>query len=221
MDHRRLPSVPRADRRRPDGRAAGVRRVPEAAGGFGGPDHAGRRRALALGACAVVALALPQGARAAVELNTLQVVHGDGALRLDFAVQVNLPRAVEDALQRGVPIYFTAQATLLRSRWYWRDERVARVRRSWRLAYQPLTNTWRVGLGGLNQNYATLAEALAVVTRASQWRLIESAQLDPESRYTVDFSWRLDTSQLPGPMSIGLPGANEFALGVERTLRVE
>jgi hypothetical protein len=67
-------------------------------------------------------------------------------------------------------MYFVAEATLLRNRWYWRDERVARVSRSWRLAYQPLTGTWRVGLGGLNQNHATLAEALAVVSRSGGWR---------------------------------------------------
>ncbi len=209
MDHRRLPSVPRAGRRRRDGWAEDCRA------------EISRRQALLAGAALLGALALPRRARAAVELNTLQVLRSETELLLDFAVQVNLPRAVEDALQRGVPIYFTAQATLLRGRWYWRDERVARVRRSWRLAYQPLTGTWRAGLGGLNQNYATLAEALAVVTRASHWRLAELAQLDPEGRYTVDFAWRLDTSQLPGPMSIGLPGANDFALGIERTLRVD
>lgn len=216
MDPRRLPRVPRAGRRRRGGPAADARTRGGAARG-----QASRRQALILAAGLLAGLVLPRRARAAVELTTLQLVRSEGALLLDFAVQVNLPRAVEEALQRGVPIYFTAQATLLRSRWYWRDERVARVHRSWRLAYQPLTNSWRVGLGVLSQNAATLAEALAVVTRASQWRLAELAQLDPESRYTLDFSWRLDTSQLPGPMSIGLPGANEFALGVERTLRVE
>jgi hypothetical protein len=40
---------------------------------------------------------------------------------LEFAARLELPRAVEDALQRGVPLYFVAEAQLLRSRWYWRD----------------------------------------------------------------------------------------------------
>jgi hypothetical protein len=89
------------------------------------------------------------------------------------------------------------------------------------VAYQPLTANWRVGLGGLNQTYATLAEAMAVVSRSSQWRLAELAQIDSDSRYYVDFSWRLDTSQLPSPMLIGLVGGSDFALGVERTLRID
>ncbi|MBL8331544.1 MAG: DUF4390 domain-containing protein [Rubrivivax sp.] len=174
-----------------------------------------------LGAVLAAGLALPRAVRAAVELLSLRVQRADGALQLEFATRVTLPRAVEEALQRGVPIYFVAQASLLRYRWYWRDERVARVSRTWRLAYQPLTGNWRVGLGGLNQTHATLAEAMAVVTRIASWRLAELSQLDADSRYSVDFFWRLDTAQLPSPMIIDLVGGSEFSLGVERSLRVE
>ena len=112
-------------------------------------------------------------------------------------------------------------STLWRNRWYWRDERIARVGRTWRLAYQPLTSTWRVGLGGLSQSFPTLDEAMVVVTRTAQWRLAELAQVDPDSRHYVEFFWRLDTSQLPSPMLIGLTGASDFSLGAERTLKLE
>lgn len=176
---------------------------------------------LGLGMGLLTGLALPLPARAGVELTTLQLSRADGALMVEFLAQVTLPRVVEDALQRGVPLYFAAQATLWRYRWYWRDERVARVSRTWRLAYQPLTSSWRVGLGGLSQSFPTLAEAMAVVTRTAQWRLAELSQVDPDSRHSVDFFWRLDTSQLPSPMLIGLTGASDFALGVERTLKLD
>jgi hypothetical protein len=156
-----------------------------------------------------------------VELATLQVSRNDEGLALEFAARVTLPRAVEDALQRGVPVYFVAEAQLLRRRWYWRDERVARVQRQWRIAYQPLTSTWRVGLGGLNQSLPSLAEALAAVSRSAGWKLVDAAQIDPDSSYTVEFSYRLDTTQLPGPMQFGLGGPGDWALGAERTLRLE
>jgi hypothetical protein len=158
---------------------------------------------------------------APVELAQLQAVRSDGALTLDFAVRVTLPSTVEDALKRGVPVYFVAQADLKRSRWYWRDERVARVSRSWRVAYQPLTVNWRVGLGALHQTLPTLAEAMAAVTRSAGWKLAELSQLDPDDRHYVEFSYRLDTSQLPSPMQIGLGGQADWAIGVERTLRVD
>jgi hypothetical protein len=159
-----------------------------------------------------------------VELATLQTSHAEGALDLEFVARVNLPKAVEDALRRGVPIYFLAEAQLLRSRWYWRDERVSRVSRSWRVAYQPLTNTWRVGLGGLNQTYPTLSEALVVASRSAGWKLADLTQIDSDRSYYVEFSYRLDTTQLPGPMQFGLGGlggAGDWTVGVARTIRVE
>jgi hypothetical protein len=183
--------------------------------------HLNRRQLLGLGAVLCAGAWRPAQAADGVELTSLQALRSDGALMLEFATRVTLPRAVEEALQRGVPIYFVAQATLLRNRWYWRDERIARVARTWRLAYQPLTGNWRVGLGGLNQHYATLADAMAAVSRSSQWRLADLAQMDPDSRHYVEFFWRLDTAQLPSPMLIGLVGGSEFALGVERTLRLD
>ena len=170
----------------------------------------------------LAATSLPAWASApAIELLTLRLQRADGALSLDFAARIHLSRAVEEALQRGVPVYFTAQAQLLRNRWYWRDERVARVQRTWRLAFQPLTSSWRVGFGGLNQTQATLEEALASLSRLNDWKIADLAQVDPDSRHYVEFSFRLDTSQLPGPMQFGLTTQADWTLGVERTLRLE
>ncbi|HZF81308.1 MAG TPA: DUF4390 domain-containing protein [Rubrivivax sp.] len=165
----------------------------------------------------IAAPVLAQG----VELATLATTRSEGALNLEFAARVTLPKAVEDALQRGVPIYFVAEARLLRNRWYWRDERVARVSRQWRIAYQPLTGAWRVGLGGLNQTYGSLAEALAIASRSAGWKLADLPNLDPDLSYYIEFSYRLDTSQLPGPMQFGLGGQGDWAVGTSRTLRVD
>lgn len=156
-----------------------------------------------------------------VEITALQLHKAEGALNLEFNARVNLPKAVEDALHRGVPVYFAAEAQLLRNRWYWRDERVARVSRSWRVVYQPLTSAWRVSLGGLYQTFPTLGEALVFASRSSGWKLAELAQLDADKGYYVEFNYRLDTSQLPGPMQFGLGGQGDWSVGVSRSLKVD
>ena len=184
----------------------------------------GLRALLLLWAVLVVQLLAHPALAQGVELATLQASKSDGALNLDFVARINLPKAVEDALQRGVPIYFVADAQLYRNRWYWRDERVARVSRSWRVAFQPLTSAWRVSLGGLNQSFPSMAEALAAVSRSAGWRLVELSQLDFDKSFYLEFSYRLDTSQLPGPMQFGLGGLGgpgDWAVGASRTLRVE
>ena len=159
-----------------------------------------------------------------VELATLQASKSDGALNLDFVARVTLTKAVEDALLRGVPIYFVAEAQLYRNRWYWRDERVARVSRSWRVAFQPLTTSWRVSLAGFNQTFPSMAEALSAVSRSGGWKVVELSQLDFDKSFYLEFNYRLDTTQLPGPMQFGLGGLGgqgDWAVGVSRTLRVD
>lgn len=186
----------------------------------GRPLHRVRRALLCLAAVAGLltgALARAQG----IELPLLDVTRQEGGLVLDFTVRPILSRAVEDAMQRGVPLYFVAQANVYRPRWYWRDDRVASATRTWRISYQPLTSSWRVSLGALSQTAASAQEALAVATRALHWKIADAADIEPGEHYYVDFSYRLDSNQLPRPMQLDLAAQSDWRLSVERTLKVE
>ncbi|MDH4060814.1 MAG: DUF4390 domain-containing protein [Aquincola sp.] len=187
------------------------------------PRSSGGWRRLALAAVLVLlAPHAPPAQAQGVEVLDLSATRDTEMVTLDYQLRLTLPRAVQEAALRGVPIYFRAIATLWKPRWYWRDERVARVRREWRLAYQPLTSTWRVSQGGLGQSHATLAEAVATMANISGWHIADAAQVEEDSRHYVEFNWELDTSQLPRPLQIGLTGVggSDWALGVERTVRL-
>jgi hypothetical protein len=165
-------------------------------------------------------LALPAAAQG-VEVLELKASRDETAVTLDYQLRLSVPPAVEAALLRGVPIYFTAQAALWRPRWYWRDERIGRATREWRLSYQPLTSSWRVGQGGLGQSFASLPEALSTMSRSSAWRIADAREIEPDGHHYVEFTWRLDTAQLPRPIQIGLGGiggASEWSLGMERSV---
>jgi hypothetical protein len=180
--------------------------------------HPWRALALAL----LLLLSVPARAQG-VEVLELVAVRDEQAIRVDYQLRVKLPPAVEEAAMRGVPLHFEAQATLWNPRWYWRDERIARVERGWRLSYQPLTTNWRVSQGGLGQSFPSLSEALGAMTRSAGWRIADPRDAEADGRHYIDFSWRLDTSQLPRPLQIGLGGiggAGEWALGIERTVKL-
>lgn len=151
-----------------------------------------------------------------VELTQFSTQRGEEGLELSFSTRFELARPVEDALHKGVPLYFTAEATVLRNRWYWRDSRVGRAERSWRLSWQPLTRQYRVSTGGLTQSFAQLEEALASLRGVSSWPIAEPKEIEAEGRYYLEFSFRLDVSQLPRPMQIGLGSMPGFALSVEQ-----
>ena len=179
-------------------------------------------------------LHLPQPVAAqtpGAEVTQLRLERGDDGLYLSAAVQFDLPQGVEDVLDKGLAVYFVAEAELYRERWYWTDRKVAQVARHMRLAYQPLTRRWRVntspvsisqfGVGvALNQNFDTLNEALGAIKRIGRLRLGELADIGDEPLHPVVFRFRLDNSQLPRPFQIGVANQSDWNLAIERSVRL-
>ncbi len=172
------------------------------------------------GSAAALWLVAPLHAQEA-ELRQFDVQRGEEGVTLSFAIAYELPRSVEDALLKGVPLYFVARAELWHSRWYWRDRRVAVAERVWRLAFQPLTRKYRVSFGGLNQNFDLLGEALASTRRITDWKVAEPGQIEAGVAHYLQFSYRLDTSLLPRPLQIGIGGQPDWSLRLERSHRLE
>ena len=210
-------------------RAVGIRRLllrpagqeplkfPEA---FAAPFSPGRRARSGLMACvlglaaALASLALAEG----VDLQQLSTQRAEDGLNLSYSARFELPHSAEYALTKGVPIYFTVEAAVFRSRWYWRDARVAKASRTWRVACQPLTDQCKVSSGGLSQTYATRAEALATVRDIAGWHIADAREIEDSGGYYLEFGFRLDTSQLPRPMQIGLGAPQGWGLSIERSV---
>ena len=169
----------------------------------------------------------------AVELSQLKVERAEDGVYLSAVVAFELPPVVEDALMKGIAMFFVVETDIYQSRWYWTDRRVASATRTIRLAFQPLTRRWRVNISSgvinnsaglratLNQNYDTLAEALAAVQRLSRWRIADTAELDPDIVHKLEFSFRLDLSQLPRPFQIGVAGQKDWTIAVRDTERIQ
>jgi len=156
------------------------------------------------------------------ELTSFELVHNDEGLLLSYAVNVELSRSVDEALSKAVPLFFVAEAEVFRNRFYWRDQRVGYAVRRWRIVFQPLTSTYRVTFdGGLSQNYATKEEAFASIGRSARWKIAEPGQVDGGGRHYVEFSFRLDTSQLPRPLQIGIGGQADWTMSVQRTQKID
>lgn len=181
-------------------------------------------------ACAFLLL-FSQASRSA-ELTQFSVERGDDGVYLSAIVRFDMPAVVEDALLKGIPMFFVAEADTYLSRWYWVDKRVASATRTIRLAYQPLTRRWRVNIvsglfnnsAGLratfNQNYETLPEALSAVQRLSRWRIADNTEVDADVVHKLELSFNLDLSQLPRPFQIGVAGQKDWTISVQRNERL-
>ena len=160
-------------------------------------------------------------------------LHRDAdTLSLSARVDLMAPPAVQDALLKGVPMYFVWRAEVYRDRWYWSDKRVSTQVRTLRLVYQPLTRRWRLsvatdpgatsGAGGLryalHQNFDELEDVLAVIGRVARWPIADAGNMDRSDRYRVEWSFRLELSLLPRPFQIGMANDPDWTIGVERGL---
>jgi hypothetical protein len=165
------------------------------------------------------------------EVSLFQLERQADGIYLAASVQFELAPAVEDALQKGVPLFFVAEVDIYQTRWYWYARRVLSAQRHLRLAFQPLTRRWRVstspgtisnsGLGlALHQNFDSLAEAVASVKRFSRWKIAETTELEPEKNHYAEFRFRLDVSQLPRPFQIGALGQSDWTLATSATRQV-
>jgi len=170
---------------------------------------------LAIGA--VLCLAAPAGASDRIEVRSAELrpaADGDG-LDLDATFDLDLPWTLEDAVSRGVPLYFVIDFELYRSRWYWFDERRVTASLTYRLSYSPLTREYRLARGTLALPFDTLGEALATLRRVSSWTVVERGALTPGASHWAQVRMRLDTTQLPRPFQIGAITSRDWTLGSE------
>ena len=180
-----------------------------------------------LSCCACLLMAPGSSVAAPTEISQLRVERAEDGVYLSAIVRFDLPAVVEDALHKGIALFFVVEADIYRDRWYWTDARVASAARTLRLAYQPLTGRWRVNIvsglitsssglrATLNQNYDTLPEALSAVQRMAHWKIAEAADVDPEAANTLELNFRLDLSQLPRPFQIGVAGQRDWTIAAQ------
>lgn len=154
-----------------------------------------------------IALALCLTAAGPARAETIAVqrasLQSDGSgWSLDARFEFELNSNLEDAVNKGIPVYFTTDFELSRPRWYWFDEQPVSVSQSIRLSFQPLTREYRVSTGGLQLGFASLNEALSVIKHVTSWHVIDRNQVHAGETYTASVRMQLDIALMPKPFQI-------------------
>lgn len=148
-----------------------------------------------------------------IEVRNASFVTAEDHYVLDADIDVVLSAPLEDALNKGIPLYFTLEFELVRPRWYWFNDRALVREQQYRLSYSALTRQYRIGIGAFYQNFPTLKEALQVMSKVRRREEPEPGSLSKGTTYTAGLRLRLDTSQLPKPFNLNALGSREWSLG--------
>ncbi len=166
---------------------------------------------LLLGALACLLLALPARAEGILVRDAALVAADEGYyLEADFDVTLNA--TLEDALNKGVPLYFLLEFEIIRPRWYWLDDKVVNTQQQYRLAYNSLTRQYRLGIGAFFQNFSDLNEALSFLSKVRRRQILEIGTLSRGSVYAAAVRMRLDVSQLPKPFQLNALASRDWNL---------
>jgi hypothetical protein len=174
-------------------------------------------RALCAAALAVAVLAWEAPAARAdtipVKFAELRVEEGEVLLNAEFEFTFN--PTLEEALQRGVPLYFTLDFELTRGRWYWFDEKVGQTSLTYRVSYNALTRQYRVSSGLLAQTLGSLEEVERYIGRVTSRPVARAEGLAKGMRYEASIRLRLDVNQLPKPFQVNALASREWTLASE------
>ena len=166
-----------------------------------------------------------------VAMASFQTERNEDVYQISAQFDLDLSNTVQEALLKGIPVYFVVDAKVYRDRWYWSDKLVAAAQRHIRISYQPLTRRWRMqvasqpivqsGLGvSLMQTYDSLEEVMVNLRRLNRWKFADAAQIETGAGHRLEFALYLDLSQLPRPLQMGAAGQSEWELAVNKSIRL-
>ncbi len=193
----------------------------------------------ALLCCALLAWLFAGAAQAdGISVTKAEIRSDENGYQLTANYQIYPSVAVQQALSRGVPIYFVsefsltharwgwldaAQQALLRSipryfvgdspltRWRWLDKELFNAQQTVKLSYSALTGRYRISRGTLFQNFASLEDALNMLARQGS-AVFPAELIKMDGNYMAAVRLRLDIAQLPKPLQVNALTDSDWTL---------
>jgi hypothetical protein len=176
------------------------------------PPSFARRAALRTVAALAIAAAVPLAWADVVPVKSAELRIEDVDLLLSADFDLALTPTLEEALQKGIPLYFTIEFELGRTRWYWTDEKVAQWSITYRVSYTTLTRQYRVASGPLGQAFESLEEVQRFISRVASRPVGRADALTKGTKYEAAVRFKLDVNQLPKPFQVNALASREWQL---------
>jgi hypothetical protein len=160
----------------------------------------------------VASLFSPEARAEGIEVASAAIEHSDDGWNLDAAFDVQFSPRLEEAVNRGVPVYFIVEFELARPRSYWFDEKTVQLSQTYKITYTPLLRQYRLAVGNVYQNFTRFEEVTRVLSRLRGWHVADKGALKKDEVYQAGIRMRLDTAQLPKPFQLNAIASRDWNL---------
>lgn len=147
-----------------------------------------------------------------IEVREARLAPAEDGIVLDADFTFEFSPRLAEAVANGVPLYFVVEFELTRPRWWWFDDKAAAKRLQQRLSYHALSRQYRLSTGLLQQNFATLEEAVNVLRRVRGWQVVDRTATLADAPYEAAVRMRLDVTLLPKPFQLSALTSRELTL---------
>ena len=160
-----------------------------------------------------VALSIaPHAFAEGIDVRSATLTPSDDGWQLEAEFDIQFSPRLEEAVNRGVPLYFVVEFELARPRWYWFDEKPVKLSQTYRVSYTPLLRQYRLTVGNLYQNFTRFDEVARVLSRIRGWTVADRGALHKDIPYQAAIRMRLDTAQLPKPFQVNAIASRDWTL---------
>ena len=166
--------------------------------------------------CGAILLFAAHTAMAAdISVRNPQLAVNDDGYSLSADLNINFNPRLEEAVNKGIVLYFAVEFELTRSRWYWFDEHIIRRNKIFQLSYHALTRQYRLSTGALHQSYATLDEVVRIMSRLRNWQVLEKGEIKSDQIYLAGLRMSLDLTQMPKTFQVSALSNKDWNLSSE------
>ncbi len=169
--------------------------------------------------CMVVSLGLFTAsacANGSIQVRTFKLEFAENTYFMSVDSEIALNPTLEQALEKGVVLYFVTKFTLVEPRWYWLDNEVARIKTRIGLRYYTLTRQYQLSDPTFTKYFFTLKEALQALQQQRKLPLTVISELSDTSDYHATLRLWLDLTRMPKPFQVEALGSSAWNLSSER-----
>jgi Domain of unknown function (DUF4390) len=166
--------------------------------------------------CLACVLSFAFAAESSIQIKHAELQPQDDYYSLNADVDINFNDALEEAVNKGVPLNFLIEFQIVSPRKYWFDDEIVTISHSVALSYHALSRQYLVNRGAHQKSFESLSEARQELAQIKDWRVLDKSLLEKGGNYKAALLFRLDQSKLPKAIQVDTISSEMWNLSSEK-----